>query len=195
MADRPKKGSSPRREVYTRVVFPEYTDRELAGVDFRIDDPLALPNRSEEEPPRDQTLTFVGFYGQGRTIQCVFGHAHRNGFAFRDEQGRHYLVGSTCGINVMGVQEWQQVVGQYKDLRDRSDYLRQLRTLSEVLNRHRDWMDKLAALPPIAAFARVRAALLARRDLYQAAQLAVRFRDGQVESSRRVRDLKAEEQR
>lgn len=185
----------PRRTPYTRVIIPALTDEELLNHDFVVENPHLLPNLSEEEPPRDQDLTLVGRYRLGNRVRCVFGHPHMRGFAFRAQDGRHFLVGKICGVNVMGVEAWQEFDREQGGVEERAKYLRQIRTLQEALRRRRDWILRLRTSPPIQALTSVRNMLGHRRDLVEAIRMAFRVHDGRIDRIVKARNVQAEIQR
>ena len=184
-----------RREPYTRVILPTLTDEELLDHEFMVENPHLLPNLSEEEPPRDQDLTLVGRYKLGAKVKCVFGHHHKSGFAFRSQDGRHFLVGKICGVNVMGVEAWQDFDREQGGVEERAKYLRQIRTLQDALRQREDWVLRLRTSPPIQALAGVRNMLGHRRDLVQAVRTAFKFHDGRIDRIIQVRNIQAEIQR
>lgn len=181
-----------QRAAYTRVIIPDLTDEELVAHQFVIDAPLLLPNLSEEEPPRDQDLMLVGRYKLRDAVKCVFGHRHKSGFAFRAQDGRHFLVGRICGTKVMGVEEWEAFDREQSSLEQRADYLRQIKALQDALRRRRDWIARLRTSPPIVALAGVRNMLNNRRELADAIRSAFRFHDGRVNRVTKVRSIEAE---
>ena len=184
-----------RREPYTRVFIPTLTDEELLNHEFVVENPHLLPNLSEEEPPRDQDLTLVGRYRLGTKVKCVFGHPHMRGFAFRAQDGRHFLVGKICGQNVMGVEAWQEFDREQGGVEERAKYLRQIRTLQDALRRRRDWIMRLRTSPQVQALAGVRSMLGHRRDLIEAIRMAFRIHDGRIDRVVRARNIQAEIQR
>lgn len=84
------------------------SDDELRKVQWRIDDPTSLPNLQDRIP--DELGTFVIEYEyhlseedpQVPCAHCPQHQRHRHGYVLRDDRGRRFLLGSTCGPKAYG---------------------------------------------------------------------------------------------
>lgn len=84
------------------------SDDELRKVQWRIDDPTCLPNLQSRIP--DELGTFVIEYEyhlaegdpQVPCAHCSQHQLHRHGYVLRDDRGRRFLLGSTCGPKAYG---------------------------------------------------------------------------------------------
>lgn len=181
---------------YTKVRIPNLSDAELVDRIFVIDDPLALDNITSAAPPTDEWLTYEGRYEVGTSVTCAFAHRHKRGYVFRDEQGRHYLIGHECGAKHLGLGNWQSFTTGREQLEDRASSLRLIRDLADAFRRHRDWIAGLPQDPAIRAFDELRRQLVADLpELVAAATAATARSDGMLAIPVRVRDYAAEERR
>ncbi|MEE1656492.1 hypothetical protein VB618_09805 [Microvirga sp. CF3062] len=192
-SEKPHNSNLPGRK-YTRVKIPNLSDTELRERSFRIPDPLLLPNLIERQhPPLDQELTYEGNYEVGTKLPCAFGHPHKKGYVFCDEGGQRYLIGHQCGASHFGLGDWAVFTKGLKQLEDKASYLRNIKTLREILSQHREWIAGLERHKAFKAFDQLRQELRWRYpQLVTACDQVFHRADGQLTLKGRMRDIQAE---
>ncbi len=114
------------------------SDDELRKVQWRIDDPTTLPNLQDRIP--DELGTFVIEYEyhlgeedpQVPCAHCSQHQRHRHGYVLRDDRGRRFLLGSTCGPKAYG-SDYHMASGSRNAAMARSKALLRWDGLSEQL--------------------------------------------------------------
>ncbi|MCX8252688.1 hypothetical protein RHAL1_P00017 (plasmid) [Beijerinckiaceae bacterium RH AL1] len=189
------KGRRPRiaPESYTKVRIPDLSSAELLGRVFVIRDPLALENLVYEPPPTDLWLTYEGRYDVDEAVTCAFGHPHKKGYAFRDERGRRYLVGNSCGAKHLGMGSWKAFAKERELLEERASYLRTLRDLHDMFARNRDWIADFGNDPAVSAFDEARAVNQGRHPTLTQAVRSASANGGRLSIIVEERDFAAEE--
>ena len=183
-----------RPETYDKVRIPDLSDAEMLERTFIIYDPLALENLVDAAPPTDQWLTYEGRYDIDNPVTCAFGHLHKRGYAFRDEENRRYLVGNSCGAKHLGLGSWKVFAKGREMLEDRASHLRSVRDLRELFVRNRDWIAGLSNHPAVVAFDAARSVLWGRHPaLVQAVQTSSYAGGGRLSLLVEERDFAAEE--
>lgn len=194
--DASRRRPAPPEGGYTKVRIPDLSDAELLERRFVIDDPSALDNLTQAAPPTDQWLTYEGRYDVGGRVMCAFGHRHKRGYAFRDEDDRRYLVGHECGAKHLGLGRWQNFTAGRERLEERASYLRMIRDLAQAFRERREWIASLQRDPAVLATDRLRGELRLRcPEAVSAASALFRRTEGGLFVKTTVRDYAAEERR
>lgn len=139
------------------------TDEELLTVQWFTGDPLSLPGMQPRVPANldDFEVELEYKLSPGEEVLC--GHCpqhqkHRNGFVLRDNHGKRYLLGSTCGPKAYGA-DYRMASNARAKAHRRYGALVKWRTLRDSLQKEIEAFATEAATETTKAVRRMRAAM------------------------------------